>query len=171
MDIEAIYNEYHDKVLGYIRNKVNNKEDAEDLCADVFLKVQKKLMEYDEEKAGVSTWIYTIARNSVIDHYRGIHATEELPDEMSEEIASDEETDRELLNRETLMELAEALKKLSSEERAIIVYRYYDGLSLADIQKKTGFSYGQVKLRHASALKAMRKFFSKKSADGTFTIL
>lgn len=171
MDIEEVYNEYHDKVLGYIRSKVNNKEDAEDLCADVFLKVQKKLVEYDSEKAGVSTWIYTIARNSVIDFYRGSHVTEELPDELSEEIASDDETDSELLRRETLVELAEALKKLSEEERAIIIYRYYDGLSLTDIQKKTGLSYGQVKLRHNAALKQMRKFFSKKTSGRLFTIM
>lgn len=171
MDIEEVYNEYHDKVLGYIKGKVNSKEDAEDLCADVFLKIQKKLMEYDAEKAGVSTWIYTIARNTVIDFYRGSHVAEELPDELSEEIASDDETDSELLRRETLVELAEALEKLSEDERAIIIYRYYDGMSLSDIQKKTGLSYGQVKLRHNSALKAMRKFFDIKTAGGMFTIL
>ena len=171
MDIETIYNEYHDKVFSYIKTKVNSREDAEDLCADVFLKVQKKLTDYDADKAGVSTWIYTIARNAVIDFYRGSHATEELPDELSEDIASDDETDGELLRRETLFELAEALDKLSPDERAIIVFRYYDGLSLTDIQKKTGMSYGQVKLRHNSALKEMRKFLSRKSSDGRFTIL
>ncbi len=171
MDIETIYNEYHDKVFNYIKTKVNSREDAEDICADVFLKVQKKLAEYDEDKAGVSTWIYTIARNSVIDFYRVNHVSEELPDELSEELASDEETDSVILKKETLYELAEALDRLSPDERAIIVFRYYDGLSLTDIQRKMGLSYGQVKLRHNSALKEMRKFFEKKSADGMFTIL
>ena len=171
MDIETVYKEYHDKVFAYIRSKVNNNEDAEDLCSEVFLKIQKKLAEYDDEKASVSTWVYTIARNAVIDFYRVSRQTEELPDELSEEIASDDGTDSTLLQRETLHELAEALQKLSDEERAVIVFRYYDGLSLTDIQKKTGLSYGQVKLRHNSALKAMQKFFSRKAAGGRFTIV
>lgn len=166
MDIETIYTEYHDKVLSYIRSKVNSREDAEDLTAEVFLKIQKKLVDYDEEKAGVSTWIYTIARNSVIDFYRVNKTTEELPDELSEELASDDETDSQVLRQETLMELADALNRLSSEERAVIVFRYYDGLSLTDIQKKMGLSYGQVKLRHNSALKELKKFLSKNETGG-----
>ena len=171
MDIESVYSEYHDKVYAYIRGKVNNNEDAEDITSDVFHKVQKKLADYDEGKASVSTWVYTIARNSVIDFYRVSHQTDELPDELSEEIASDDETDGALLRRETLQELAEALLKLSPDEKDIIVLHYYEGMSLADIQKKTGLSYGQVKLRHNSALKAMRKFFSQKTSGGFFTIL
>ncbi len=166
MDIETIYKEYHDKVLSYIKSKVNNREDAEDLTAEVFLKVQKKLADYDEDKAGVSTWIYTIARNSVIDFYRVSKPTEELPDELSEEIASDDETDSPVLRRETLQELADALNKLSDEEKAVIIFRYYDGLSLTDIQKKMGLSYGQIKLRHNSALKEMKKLLSKNGSGG-----
>ncbi len=171
MDIESIYSEYHDKVFSYIKSKVNKREDAEDICADVFLKVQKKLSDYDSEKAGVSTWIYTIARNSVIDFYRSNHITEELPDELSEEIASDDETDASLLRRETLEELADALLKLSDEEKDVIVLHYYQGLSLTEIQQRMGLSYGQVKLRHNSALKAMKKFLSGKYSGAGFRIL
>jgi RNA polymerase sigma-70 factor (ECF subfamily) len=165
MDIETIYREYHDKVLYYIKGKVNSAEDAEDLCADVFLKVQKKIDEYDETKAAPSTWVYTIARNAVIDFYRVNRITEELP----EEIVSDEEVDMDLLQKETLSELAEALKELSDEERSVIVLHYYEGLSLTDIGQRTGLSYGQVKLRHNSALKVMKQFFDsreKKSKSG-----
>lgn len=171
MDIETVYSEYHDKVFSYIKSKVNRKEDAEDICADVFLKVQKKLSDYDKEKAGVSTWIYTIARNSVIDFYRSNHATEELPDELSEELASDEATDAALLNRETLQELADALLRLSEEEKDVIVLHYYQGLSLTEIEQRTGLSYGQVKLRHNSALKAMKKFLSGKDHGAGFRIV
>ena len=167
MDIETIYKEYHDKVLRYIRSKVSNEEDAEDICADVFLKVQKRIHEYDEKKAAASTWVYTIARNAVIDFYRTNRSSEELP----EEIVSDEEVDSDLLQQETLKELAEALGKLSEEERTVIVLRYYGGLSLTEVEKRTGMSYGQVKLRHNSALKEMRKFFEKNTARQGFRIV
>ncbi|MBQ8955656.1 MAG: sigma-70 family RNA polymerase sigma factor [Lachnospiraceae bacterium] len=160
MNIEDIYKEYHYRVLNYIKGKVGNTEDAEDICSDVFLKVQNKLNDYDREKAAVSTWVYTIARNSIIDHYRTHRTSEEIP----EELASDYEIDESLLNRETLEELAGALRKLSEEERLVIILHYYQNMQLKDIERETGLSYGQVKLRHNSALKKMQKFFSKKSA-------
>ena len=167
MDIEAVYREYHDKILYYIRGKVSNQEDAEDICSDVFLKLQKKSAEYDENKAAVSTWIYTIARNAVIDFYRCNHVGEEIP----EELASDEDIDEDILKKETLSELADALMNLSEEERAVIVRHYYEGLSLKEIETRTGLSYGQVKLRHNSALKELEKFFNKKTARGGFRLV
>ena len=167
MDIETIYSEYHDKVLNYLKTKVNSAEDAEDICSDVFLKAQKSLSAYDSEKASVATWIFTIARNTVIDYYRVQKVTDEIPEDLS----SDFMVDRDLLNRETLGELAEALKKLSDEERTVTVLHYYEGLSLKEIGFKTGMSYGQVKIRHNSALKHMKKFFSKNTAINGFSIV
>ncbi|MBQ9550597.1 MAG: RNA polymerase sigma factor [Lachnospiraceae bacterium] len=158
MDIETIYRDYHDKVLNFIRSKVNSPEDAEDICSDVFIKVQNYLGGYDSRKASISTWIFTIARNTVIDFYRTHKTSEEIPEELS----SDFEVDSELLNRETLSEIAEAINKLSDEERTVIVLHYYEGLKLREIEARTGLSYGQVKIRHNSALKAMKEFFSKK---------
>ena len=49
MDIESIYNEYHGKLFYYIKTKVTSIEDAEDICSDVFMKVQKKLVDYDSD--------------------------------------------------------------------------------------------------------------------------
>lgn len=162
MEIDEIYREYKSKVLAYIRGKIGNAEDAEDLCSDVFLKVQKKLPEYDQSKASVSTWIYTITRNAVIDFYRVNKITEELP----EELAMADDTDSELLRQETLSELADALNVLSDEERKVIVLHYYEKLSLREIELKTGLSYGQVKLRHNSALKTLRNFLDRSAATG-----
>ncbi len=165
MEIEEIYRNYHDKVYSYIRSRVNSAEDAEDICSNVFLKIQTRSEEYEKDKGAVSTWIYAITKNAVIDYYRVHRISEELP----EEIVSDDELDRDLLQKETLQELSEALGHLSEEERDVIILHYYDNLSLRDIEKKTGMSYGQVKLRHNSALKEMKKFFLKKSASGRFS--
>jgi len=174
MDIEEIYREYGNKVKAYIRSRVNNPSDAEDLASEVFLKVQKKMADYTKEKGAVSTWIYTIAHNTVIDFYRANKVMESIDEEREGELTpsqliSEDNADSDLLNKETLSELAEAMDELSDEEKMVIVYRYYDGLSLREIADKTGLSYGQAKLRHGSALKTMKKFFLKKAAGGRFT--
>ena len=154
-DIETIYLQYYSKVMGYIHSRIRNRADAEDICSDVFEKVQRKLPEFDPAKASVSTWIFTITRNTVIDHYRRSKPVEELDENLSDNT----ELDESLLNNETLSELAEALRALPEELRDIIVLRYYDGKPLTEVAEIMGLSYGAVKLRHQSALVKIRKAF------------
>ena len=146
---EQIYTDYKDKVFAYIRNHVNSPEDAEDLCADVFVKVYDKLDTFDESKARISTWIYSITSNTVIDFYRTNHIHFEIPEDLSDTKSSIEE---EVLTQESLSELATALLKLTEEQRDIIVLRYYKGLTLQEVSQKMNLSYGITKLRHREAL-------------------
>ena len=68
--MEKIYLEYREKIFRYVRGKVRNLADAEDVTSEIFLKVQTSLGSYDEEKATLSTWIYTITHNTVCNYYR-----------------------------------------------------------------------------------------------------
>ena len=119
-------------------------------------KVNLKLASFDSGKASLSTWIYSITRNSVIDFYRRSHPHEEIDENMAQDGAVDDD----MLNDETLEELAEALEKLPAELREIVVLRYYDGMPLTEIAKKMNMSYGMVKLRHNSALELIRRSMS-----------
>ena len=152
-DLEQIYLEYRKKVMGYIRARIRSFADAEDLCEDVFEKIQRKLGDFDESKASLNTWVFTITRNTVIDYSRRSKPSEELDENLSD----DSEVDEGVLQNETLGELASALQALPEEMRAIIVLRYYDGKPLTEIAEIMGLSYGAVKLRHQSALVKLRK--------------
>lgn len=61
---EALYTAYSEKVRGYVFGKVANRHDAEDLVSDVFLKAYEKYPTFDADRASVSTWLYTITRNT-----------------------------------------------------------------------------------------------------------
>lgn len=150
---ENIYDLYSGKVMGYIAARVQRRADAEDLCADVFEKAFRKREAFDESKASISTWIFTITRNTVIDYFRKTRPTEEL----DENLASEEEIDEGLLTQETLSELAAALVKLPEELQDIIVLAYYDGKPLTEIAGLMRLSYGAVKLRHQKALVQLKK--------------
>jgi RNA polymerase sigma-70 factor (ECF subfamily) len=113
----------------------------------------RKLPEYDRSKASISTWIFTITRNTVIDHYRRARPGEELDENMPDE----GELDEDLLSTETLSELAAALRTLPEELQDIIVLRYYDGKPLTEIAGIMDLSYGAVKLRHQNALMLLKK--------------
>ena len=149
---EQIYRDYYDKVYAYTVNRTRSREDAEDLTSEIFIKVYNKLESFDDKKAQLSTWIYQIAKHSVIDYYRRYKLSEELP----EEITDEDEIDQDLLYEEALSELAAALQKLSVEQRDIIINRYYYGRTLQEIAEIMSLSYGVTKLRHKEALLRLR---------------
>ena len=150
---EQIYEQYHDKVFAYIRNHVNQIEDAEDLCSDVFIKIYSKIDTFDSSKASISTWIYAMTSNTVIDFYRTNHIHSEIPEDLAEEKSLIED---EVLNNESLEILAKALKELPQEQRDIIVLRYYRGLTLQEVAAQMNLSCGVTKLRHREALGRLR---------------
>lgn len=151
---EEIYSEYRDKVFGYVKSHVNSIEDAEDLTNDIFVKVYSKLDSYDESKASLSTWIYSMTSNRVIDYYRTNHIHTEISEDLSDDKSTVEDS---ILNNETLEALAKALKSLPQELTDIIVLRYYKGLTLQEVSKKMNLSYGITKLRHKEALGKLRE--------------
>ena len=161
MNLEQIYTAYYSKVMGYIAARIRSHADAEDLCADVFEKIQRKLDGYDQTKAAIGTWIFTITRNTLIDYFRRKKPSDELDENMSDE----SELDEGLLNTETLGELASALRRLPQQMMDIIVLRYYDGKPLTQIAEMMNLSYGAVKLRHQNALIMLKKIMSGSDGD------
>ncbi len=149
-----LYEKYKEKVHGYIQNKVNNYHLAEDLCSDVFVKIYEKIDTFDESKASVSTWIFTIARNTLIDYYR----TRKIQSEIPETLAQESSVEDDICNNEMLDTLAGALEKLDERQRDIVVLRYYSGLTLKNIAEKMDISYSYVKLLHNNAMSELKNF-------------
>ena len=152
---EDIYLAYHDKVSAYIRGKVDNHHDAEDLVSQVFEKVYSKLHTFDEGKASLSTWIYTITRNTVTDYFRSQRRTLEFADWMDHDDFPEADSD------EALDVLADALMTLKERERDLIVLHYYRGHTLKVVADMMQMSYINAKVVHKNALKQLQKFYEK----------
>lgn len=152
-DKKEIYLNYKKKVLGYIYNKVLDNDLAEDLCSDVFLKVYEKLDTFDETKASLSTWIFTIMKNTLFDYYRSRKVMEEIP----EDISDGSDVEEEACTNDNLRRLTEALSTLDDRSRDIIILRYYHRMKLVDVAEKIGISYPYVKLLHRQALAKMKE--------------
>ncbi len=130
---EQIYLEYRDKVYAYIRGKVADPHEAEDLQSCVFVKVFQGLGGFDRTRASLSAWIYTIAKNTVYDFFRLRRVHEELE------------------------RLSHALEKLHERERDLIILHYYKEYTLKQIAEMMGMSYGNAKVVHKKALKALER--------------
>ena len=152
MSEAEIYAAYREKVLAYLTGRTDSREDAEDLCAEVFAEVLRCLPRYDPEKASLSTWIYQITRFTFIDYLRKKRPTEPL----DAELPGANDPSENYLHKETLGRLALALQTLTQDERDIIVLHYYKGLPLTEVSRLTGISYGMVKVKRNKALNALR---------------
>lgn len=152
LQMEQIYRDYHSKVLGYLRSHLSDTQDAEDIASDIFMKIFEKLDSYDESKASLSTWIFTITRNTLTDRFRTRRVFEEIP----ETLADGSDIEEDLCNEETLGALAKALGSLEERLRDLVVMRYYQGLTLKEIAERMDISYAYVKVLHNKALSALR---------------
>lgn len=151
---DEIYRAYNKKVFYYIIGKGINETDAEDLAANVFVKIYNKIDDFDSSKSSISTWIYRITQNTVIDFFRAKKSFEEL----SEEIVYVDENFDKLAQTETLTELAQALMELDERSRALVVLVYYDGKTLKEAAEKLGMSYSNSKIVMKNALGTLKKF-------------
>ena len=152
INAEQIYLQYHDKVCAYVRGRIQDPHDVEDLVSSVFMKIVQKLDSYDPAKASVSTWVYTITRNTVTDHFRTRRTMVALEDHMADEQLPE-------LTGNALDELADALLALKEKERDLIVLHYYTGYKLKEVAEMMGMSYINAKVIHKNALESLRAFF------------
>ena len=150
---EQIYLQYHDKVRAYVRGKVQDPHDVENLVSAVFMKIVQKLDSYDPAKASVSTWVYTITRNMVADHFR----TRRTLVALEETMVNDQPTE---LTDDALDSLADALLALKERERDLSVLHYYTGHTLKEVAEMMGMSYINAKVIRKKALDSLRAFFA-----------
>ena len=126
MDFDEIYDEYFDRVYYKILSSVKNPEDAEDIAQEVFISVYKNLHKFRADSK-IYTWIYRIAINKTYDFFR----KKKIDLELNEEILNI--ADNEDLNGSMIVE--ENLKKLSKEEREIVVLKDVYGYKFREISK------------------------------------
>ncbi len=150
-----IYLDYYGKVTAYVRGKLSNPDEAEDVVSSVFLRVYERLDSFDPARASLSTWIYTITHNVVVDYYRARRVHTEYAGHMDAEL--DQVIDESDTNEALLEQLADALEKLKEKERDLIVLHYYKGYTLKDIAEMMGMSYINAKVIHAKALTRLRE--------------
>ena len=151
MDAGQIYEEFQPKVRAYVRGKIHDPHDAEDLVSAVFMKIVQKLDTFDPAKASVSTWVYTITRNTVTDYFRTRRSMVAFEDYMLDETE---------LTDDALDSLADALMSLKEKERDLIVLHYYSGHTLKTVAEMMGMSYINAKVIHKKALTSLQAFYA-----------
>jgi len=171
-DISAfgrIYDRLFDKVYGYVYRQVGKRAEAEDITSGVFLNAFEKIGGFTWQGAGFNAWIFRIAHNSVIDHFRRqgrpffeIEAVEET---LEQPAAGLEEMIDTAWEEE---ELYAAIDDLPDEQKQVILLRLMVNLSNREIGEVLSKSEGAVKALQHRAMTNLRKSLagSRRNEDG-----
>jgi RNA polymerase sigma-70 factor (ECF subfamily) len=145
--LKTVYDLTSMKVYGVIVRIVRDRERADDVLQDVYLKVWDRAGRYDAAKAGVITWLCAIARNSAIDTVRR-DARVPVPiadDTMPEPADSDPLADELLCVEEEYDKLRRCLDELGDDQRKSVRLAFFEGLTHSELSEVLGAPLGTVK--------------------------
>jgi RNA polymerase sigma-70 factor (ECF subfamily) len=127
IDWDAVYAEQLLRVLNFFRYQTGDEALAEDLTAITFEKAWRNRERYRRDVAGFSTWLFSIARNVVVDHFR--KHREHVPLDAIAEQAGDAMVEEKIERRQDLATLNALLAELPKRERELIALKYGAGLT------------------------------------------
>ena len=142
---------------------MNNPVVSDDLVSSIFMKVVENIGRFDERKASFSTWIFAIARNTMIDYFRKIKTNSNIDDFVDSvkcSLAFEDEYRR--YSQEKNGDIAELVSILNDREKQIIHMRYFEGLSLKEIARIMDKNSSSIRTVHERALKKMLKYLRSK---------
>jgi RNA polymerase sigma-70 factor (ECF subfamily) len=154
--IEALWNQYSRRLGTFIRGRVEDDAEAEDILQEVFIRIHRNLCcQADRDKP--ESWIYQIARNLIIDHYRKRRTWVELPENLPSEpdwgewvnLEDDPEAKLALSLREMIDELPEPYSQA-------LILTEYQGLSQKQLAERLGISLSGAKSRVQRAREKLR---------------
>jgi RNA polymerase sigma-70 factor (ECF subfamily) len=128
---------------------------AEDLVSDTFFKALRQLQSYNSSRGRFNSWLYQIARNTVIDHYRT--KKENVPIDDIFDLGHDERTPDQLDAVAGLAKVEEYLKALPARQREIITLRIWEGKSFDEIASILGGTEGSVKMAFSRSIRQLRE--------------
>lgn len=160
----AIYEQYQPSIYTYVFYRVGDGMLAEDLTADVFVRLVDKIRTFTPGERPILAWLYTIAHNLVIDHYRHNGHTRPLPfDDMDKSLTASEASQPALAAEERLTQdcLREALRSLTEAQRQVILLKFVEGRSNAEVAALLGKDEGAVKSLQHRALAALNRILDE----------
>jgi RNA polymerase sigma-70 factor (ECF subfamily) len=155
-----IYNRHYDDIYTYIFYRLNDGEAAQDLAGEVFVRLVERIDSFTYRGRPILAWLYTIARNLLIDHQRQQGRAVLLP--LNEHLVSSNSGPPEAVERGLTRDcLIRCLQHLTEDQQRVILHKMLEGRSNAEVADLMNKTQGAIKsLQHralASLRRAMRK--------------
>ena len=157
-----IYDRYVDTVFRFVYFRVGNRQLAEDLTSDTFLRALKRIGSFTWQGRDLGAWLVTIARNLVADHfksgrYRLEVTTGDVLDADREDRGPEGSPEAAVVDHITNVALLTAVKQLNPEQQECIVLRFLQGFSVAETAQTMGKNEGAIKALQYRAVRALAR--------------
>ena len=153
-----LYDEYFDKIYRYIALKIGDREEAEDMTQQVFLKAYQSISSFKWKGVPFSAWLYRIAHNLIVDYLRkNTKRPDTLPDEVEVTDNTSKSPEELVEKRMDIEQVMEAARHLTEAQREVISLRFAGEMPIAQVAKVMGKSQGAIKALQHSAIVSLRK--------------
>ena len=151
----GLYDAYVDEVYRFVLHRVGNKQTAEDLTSQVFLKAWDNLGRYTMRGLPFGAWLFRIARNTVIDHYRTNKDVLPLEAEAMTKPDPKANVAKEVERRLEREWLQTVLQHLTEDQREVLTLKFINGLKTGEVAKIMGKRQGAIRALQMRALQAL----------------
>lgn len=155
--LEELYLLHFDRIYSYLHLSVGNRHDAEDLTTQTFLRMLEAIGRFRWQSAPFSAWLFRIAHNLAMDHFRAgrrVQSEEDVPEPLGAEESSAEDQALDSLGHAGLLELIE---RLSAEQRQVLTLKFLFGFANAEVAGILGKTEGAVKSLQHRALASLQR--------------
>ena len=155
--LEALYLLHFDRIYSYLHMSVGNRHDAEDLTTQTFLKMLEAIGRFRWRSAPFSAWLFRIAHNLAMDHFRTTkrwQPEEEVPEPEGAEASSAEDEALQSIGRRSMLELIE---NLSHDQQQVLTLKFVFNFSNGEAATILDKTEGAVKSLQHRALTSLQK--------------
>jgi RNA polymerase sigma-70 factor, ECF subfamily len=153
-DFAELYDRYVTPIYRFAYYRTFDRQLSEDITSQTFVQAMEKIGSFRPSRGPFAAWLYGIARNLVIDHFRAAKRTAEFPEDY--DAPSDDDPAKDAATRMSYAEVRSALEHLEPLQRDVVLLRLWDGLSYREIAQITGKSEGNCKVMFSRTIGKLR---------------
>jgi len=160
-----LYQRYATVIFRFVCLRLGNNEDAEDLTEEIFMRALHNLARYDDRGIPFAAYLFQIARNALIDHYRKNRNSLSSIDDLDIR-GGDPGPEESVSHRIEFQDLQRIMENLPEDYRNVLILRFLSGLSPEETAIMMDRSEGAVRVLQFRALAALKKLLQKGNVDG-----
>ncbi|NRB50467.1 MAG: sigma-70 family RNA polymerase sigma factor [Saprospiraceae bacterium] len=159
--LQILYQKYAGALLHHISKIIPDPEAAEEILQDVFVKIWKKIGQYDEKRSRLFTWMSQIARNTAIDTARLVSFQRNKETESIDTLVNvDAQLKAKAFNKIPDVGLQKVLSQIDPEHQELIEYLYFRQYTQKETAEALGIPLGTVKTRLRKAISVLREILT-----------
>ena len=159
-----LYDAYMERIYRFVYFRVEDQQTAEDITSQVFLKAWSNLDRFQFSRTPYLAWLYTIAHNAVIDHYRTRKVTTALDDVQLSQPDHSELVENEIDLSVEMRSVKTALQSLTDDQQKVLTLKFIEGMSNNEIARQLGKREGAIRALQMRGLQALAKQLEEKMA-------